>query len=336
MLNNVLVSVVCLTYNHEKYIRRTLDGFLAQKTNFAFEIIVHDDASTDRTAEIIREYAAAYPDLFHPILQTRNQFSQGVQIKRDIIFPVARGKYIAHCEGDDYWIDPLKLQKQVDFLEANPDYSASTHNCCFVDGEGNPIDSIYPMYRHCASHRYTLKRFAADVVYPGQTATLVHRKDAFCEFNSEEEKDAFYGMRIATGDKRMYLKLLTVGDIYCFEDTMSAYRIVTQGGDSWTAKTRDKNLSYALHVASIDFRQYVKKYAGKPFANYYTTFHTGVAGIVKSVIRPTPENKEVCRRIVQLHHGVVGTAIYLLGLGLISIPLYFSRRKESRKYEIKD
>ena len=116
-----MVSICCITYNQEAYIRDALDGFIKQKTNFQWELLIHDDASTDRTAEIIREYAKRYPDRIFPILQTENQYSQGLtNISGTFNFPRARGKYIAMCEGDDYWTDETKLQRQVDFMEAHP------------------------------------------------------------------------------------------------------------------------------------------------------------------------------------------------------------------------
>jgi Glycosyltransferases involved in cell wall biogenesis len=118
-----LVSIACISYNQEKYIRNTIEGFLIQQTTFPFEIIIHDDASTDKTAQIIREYEQKYPNLIFPIIQIENQFSKGIKrILATFVFPKCRGKYIALCEGDDYWTDPNKLQKQVDFLESNPDY----------------------------------------------------------------------------------------------------------------------------------------------------------------------------------------------------------------------
>ena len=119
-----LVSIKCTVYNHEPYLRQCLDGFVMQKTNFPFEAIVHDDASTDGSAAIIREYAEKYPDIIKPIYETENQYSKKDdslgRIMNAAIHPDA--KYIALCEGDDYWIDPLKLQKQIDFLEAQADY----------------------------------------------------------------------------------------------------------------------------------------------------------------------------------------------------------------------
>lgn len=120
--NSPIVSIVCITYNQEFFIAQAIEGFLMQKTTFPFEIIVHDDASTDNTTGIIKEYEAKYPYLFSNIYQTENQFSKPNGDVAKIVFSAAQGKYIAICEGDDYWIDPHKLQTQVDFLESNPDY----------------------------------------------------------------------------------------------------------------------------------------------------------------------------------------------------------------------
>lgn len=121
-LEKVVVSIQCMVYNHEPYLRQCLDGFVMQKTNFKFEAIVHDDVSTDGSVLIIREYAEKYPDIIKPIFETENQYSKRDGSIDRIMNEACRGKYIAICEGDDYWTDPYKLQKQVDFLEANPDY----------------------------------------------------------------------------------------------------------------------------------------------------------------------------------------------------------------------
>ena len=117
-----LVSVHCTAYNHEPYIAQALDGFLMQKTNFPFEVIVHDDASTDRTAEVIHEYEVRFPKIIKPIYETENQYSKCDGSLGRIMDAACKGKYIAFCEGDDYWIDESKLQMQVDFLEANLEY----------------------------------------------------------------------------------------------------------------------------------------------------------------------------------------------------------------------
>lgn len=135
MKNNsdIMVSICCVAYNHEQYIKDALDGFLAQKVDFKYEIIIHDDASTDSTASIIRDYEKRYPDIVKGIYQEENQFSQGIKPLQAFVFPKAQGKYIALCDGDDYWCDSEKLRKQIDFLEKHEDYSACVHDRFVVD-----------------------------------------------------------------------------------------------------------------------------------------------------------------------------------------------------------
>ena len=140
--NPCMVSVLCTAYNQEAYIARALEGFVTQKTDFAFEVLVNDDKSTDRTADIIREYAEKYPDIIRPFYQTENLYSQDIDIYQKVFFPNARGKYVAYCEGDDYWTDPEKLQIQVDFLESHPEYSACVHNTMLLCLDGAEPDRL--------------------------------------------------------------------------------------------------------------------------------------------------------------------------------------------------
>jgi glycosyltransferase involved in cell wall biosynthesis len=126
-----LISVCIITYNHERYIRQCLEGVVMQKTNFAFEVIVGEDCSTDNTRQIVAEFEARYPDLIKPVYHTRNV--GGARNGYEFCYPKLTGKYIAICEGDDYWTDEYKLQKQVDFLEQNPDYVMCFHRVQSVD-----------------------------------------------------------------------------------------------------------------------------------------------------------------------------------------------------------
>jgi glycosyltransferase involved in cell wall biosynthesis len=122
--NSPKVSIISVTYNHEAYIREALDGFIAQETNFPVEIIVADDASTDSTPTIIREYANQHPHLFRPILRSTNV---GVNANTTEALSAARGEYLAMCDGDDYWTDPTKLSKQVAFLDRHPETAVCFH-----------------------------------------------------------------------------------------------------------------------------------------------------------------------------------------------------------------
>ncbi|WP_407074054.1 MULTISPECIES: glycosyltransferase family 2 protein [unclassified Pseudomonas] len=130
-----LLSIVCPTYNQVGFITQTIESFLAQKTNFPIEILINDDASTDGTTQIVEQYAARYPTIIRAFYHRVNQYSKG-NLCTPGLFKEARGKYIAYCEGDDYWTDTRKLQVQVDFLESHPDYVLTYHDAMSFDSEG--------------------------------------------------------------------------------------------------------------------------------------------------------------------------------------------------------
>ncbi|ENV85653.1 hypothetical protein F940_01880 [Acinetobacter radioresistens NIPH 2130] len=142
-----LVSIWCTTYNHENYIEDAIKGFLIQETNFSFEIIIHDDASTDKTVDIIRKYERYYPKLIKPIFQKENQYSKGSNFL-EILMKLANGKYIAICEGDDYWTDPNKLQKQVDYLETHPNTVISFFNTQYFYQDKQKFGELYLPSKH--------------------------------------------------------------------------------------------------------------------------------------------------------------------------------------------
>ena len=145
----LIVSICCLAYNQEKYIEKCLLGFLIQKRSFKIEILVHDDASTDNTVTIIKKYQKQYPEIVKPIFQKENQFSKMSisEIYHKHIYPNVKGKYIAFCEGDDYWEDVYKLQKQVDILDNNPDCHMCLHHTKVVNEGGKEMDWGYPLYK---------------------------------------------------------------------------------------------------------------------------------------------------------------------------------------------
>ena len=224
-MNNPLVSICCLAYNHKKYIRECLDEFILQKTNFAFEVLIHDDASTDGTADIIREYQAKYPEIIKPIYQTENQYSKGVKPSFTFNFPRARGTYIAMCEGDDYWTDPLKLQKQVDFLEANLSCIGYCHNFKTIDSNNKTLEESYIKYQ---DKKYT---DTYDIIADASVATLtVVFRNIF-----DQNPLPNLAMKIGNGDKLLFSWLSTFGYFYANKNYIAAaYR--KHSGGVWSLK----------------------------------------------------------------------------------------------------
>lgn len=143
MSNNKLdmkVLIKCKTYNHEKYITKALDGIAKQKTDFSYLAVVVDDASTDTTADILREFESRYPDRIKGIYLKENHYSRGLSNSQYINHYLDQCEYVAYCEGDDYWTDPLKLQKQVDFLDNHPDYGMCYAKCAYYNEETQSFD----------------------------------------------------------------------------------------------------------------------------------------------------------------------------------------------------
>jgi glycosyltransferase involved in cell wall biosynthesis len=215
-----LVSINCVTYNHVNFIRDALAGFVMQQTTFPFEVLVHDDASTDGTAEIICEYERQYPHQVLPIYQQENQYSKRVPITASIQLPRARGKYIASCEGDDYWTDPYKLQKQVDFLEGHPECSMCFHN---VEVQYQDRQSAPESF--CSSDQKpisTLEDLLIMNFIP--TASLMFRLEAF------QGLPEWYFERPM--DWPFFILIAQHGDIGYIDEVMAIYRMHA-GGVWW-------------------------------------------------------------------------------------------------------
>ena len=210
----VLVSIVCDVFNHGPFLRQCLDGFLMQKTDFAIEILIHDDASTDGSADIIREYANNYPGVFKPIIQTENQYSKGVGIWAKIQFPRAKGKYVAICEGDDCWTNPLKLQKQVDFMENHPECSLCFHNAMIHWYDKNVPDELYADF---STGDFSGPDLIRNWISP--TASFLFRSEYMPEYLDFREKHP----QLAFGDIPMVMFLSQFGSIHGMSDVMSVY-----------------------------------------------------------------------------------------------------------------
>ncbi len=236
-MDDILISIICITYNQEKYIRNCLDGFIMQKTNFRFEVIIHDDASTDGTADIIREYEQKYPDIIRPIYQLENQWSQGVQFMKKYIYPKVKSRYVALCEGDDYWTDPYKLQKQVDFLEAHPEYSGCFHPVKVHWENGKTQDSVYPTKEMIKDKKFITKDDLLKMNYI-QTNSVVYRWLFDVKNMQELIPDG-----ILPGDWYLHLLFAQYGNIAYLPDMMAVYR--KHSGGIWFDE-KNRILKYGL------------------------------------------------------------------------------------------
>ena len=221
----ILVAIRCTVYNHAPYLRDCLNGFVMQKTNFRFVAVVHDDCSTDNSVAIIREYAEKYPDIIKPIYETENQWSKhdgSLGRIMNAAIDATGAKYIAFCEGDDYWIDPYKLQKQVDILEADETLMMCCTNCSVVDNLGRTIHPVRPepVVKDNKEGRCTLRDFFNDNhQYP--TASVLYRNTHVEEVRAKHAHTA----NAFLGDWTMWICLLIYGDMYYLDEITCAYRI---------------------------------------------------------------------------------------------------------------
>lgn len=224
--SEIKVSVHCATYNHAPYIRDALESFVSQKADFCFEIIVHDDASTDGTSEVVREYAVRYPDLIKPIIQKENQYRKGVYPKT-YLYPATRGKYVALCEGDDYWISPDKLQKQVDFLESNPSYVACAHGSYVIDAVTKKRKRS--PFLHLRDMDVSFETSTLSMYPPYHTSSLMYRKEVVLD-----NQPSFLMACPGIGDYPVRILLMLYGRIKILKEVMSVYRTNVSG--SWTMR----------------------------------------------------------------------------------------------------
>lgn len=229
---NIKVSVICLAYNHENYIRKCLEGFVIQETNFDFEVLVHDDASSDKTTNIIREYEEKYPQIIKPIYQQTNQYSKGVKIIAEILMPLVKGKYVAFCEGDDYWTDKYKIQKQFDALEANLDCYMCVGKVRCVREHGEITKNQYPMIE------------IDEGLVPADLLIGTYNFHTSCYFCKTEVLRMFYNPDVifkkwCTGDVALLIFFAQAGGVYFIDEYVSCYRQDSIG--SWVDRRTNKS-----------------------------------------------------------------------------------------------
>lgn len=297
------VSVLFITYNHEEYLRQSLDGILMQKTNFEYEIVVGEDCSTDNTREILKEYAAKYPEKFVLLFREKN-FGRPTMNVYDTGMH-CQGEYIAFLEGDDYWTDENKLQKQVDFLDTNREYMGCTHTCLVVGKNSEPVDDVEAVNLYNWSGDFTMEDYKSQPNWPGQTATVVCRN-----FFKENKFDysILYRAHDFLDDGVILLFLLLQGKIFRMDEAMSAWRFVKKEGEgNWNSLKLQRNqmaddcltkrrllewceksvglTEYGKALAYNDYVTAVSIFLKKPTVDYYKLMKELFSYNIKHVVR---------------------------------------------------
>ena len=225
-----LVSILCIAYNHGKYICQCLNGIMNQKTDFPFEIIVHDDASTDDTPAIIQEFEHKYPQLFHCIYQRENQVKLKKPIVRNLL-PLIRGKYVAVCEGDDYWIHPQKLQMQIEMLEKEDSSFFATGRSEVIDEAGNSRNYFFPDME-ISTGVYSSAEFLKLCLFQRfQYSSFVIRADKYREYILDPPE---FRKKARVGDVSILLYFSYLGSVCYVSEVVSRYRLGSV--NSWTSR----------------------------------------------------------------------------------------------------
>lgn len=258
----VMVSIDCITYNHEPYIAKTIEGFLMQETDFDVEILIHEDASTDRTAEIVRRYETKYPDKIRVIYQTENQYSKGVFVNL-LNMERARGKYIAICDGDDYWTDPKKLQKQVDYMESHPGCTLCFHDA-YVETNGtlhhewHVIPWMHENKKHVSNAPRTYNAGELQLLGFIPTMSMLYRKEQAANLLDWIGKTPAF-------DVALKLHVASQGYAYYMPEVMSVYRYGVKGSitTEWSQAHRKGQIE--MNEAFIRFIDAFDAHTNKKF-----------------------------------------------------------------------
>lgn len=250
----LMVSIKCSVYNHEPYLRQCLDGIVMQKTDFRFEAIVNDDASTDNSADIIREYARKYPDIITPVFHEENVYSKDKVLQRRQMNALCKGKYIAICEGDDFWTDPLKLQKQIDYMESHPDCSLCFTAADVLLEKGVPDCDTLSFSEQKTRDIYSVGN---DGQWNIPTATILHINDMH---------DYPYDSRFLYGDGPLILFMLQKGYLHCIGEITATYR---RNPTSVTFRTVNCQRVITHYEAIVDVFGKKYTYAEKKIVNLY-------------------------------------------------------------------
>lgn len=227
-MQDIKLTILVPTYNQENYIEECINSILKQKIDFEFEVLIGEDCSTDNTADILRKLEPELPENFKIYYREKNLGIGAYGNIEDLVLK-SHGKYITQIEGDDFLTYDLKIQKQIEFLEANPEYVAVAHNCIVVDKWSKSNGEIYV---ECKDEQYTYEHYLNDIL-PGQTTSTIYLKEYYKYYNEFMDKYKLYDFY--PGDRLRVFLLLSMGKIKCIQEPWSAYRHITTEGSSYSA-----------------------------------------------------------------------------------------------------
>lgn len=247
-MDEIKVSIICNTYNHEKYIEDAIKGFVCQKTNFKYEVCIHDDASSDHTKEIIEKYEKLYPNLINAIIQTENQYSKGISVNA-INSARAQGEYIAFCEGDDYWTDPYKLQKQVNLFEKYPDCALVVHGSLIVNARNRFAKRKW---------LFTSEERNLSIEEVLESRGIVAAHNTYMYRNLENTFPDFF-RNLGVWDTTRCIYFALNNSVYYIPEIMSVYRVGIKG--SWNDRVRLDRVKLVKHYQKENhFYQQLNQY----------------------------------------------------------------------------
>ena len=282
-----LVSVTMLVYNHEKWLAQAIESVMMQQVDFDFDLIIGEDCSTDGSREIVEKYKKLYPNKIIALLNEKNL---GMKKNSDNVWAHAHGKYVACCEGDDYWIDSYKLKKQVDFLESHPEYSAIYHSSEIVDASGNLMKSYEGGYVYYEDEDFTWEA-AARMELAGQTASCLVRNPMY--YADKRLLELNGKIQVLHGDHTGTLLWMSYGKIRKCHEPVSAYRM-TYEGSSFTATTLEHDMHYYVYVGALETEKYLnlfspmhidnRKLAYSYLVDFFKKIYDGKRGKGKNIL----------------------------------------------------
>lgn len=293
-----MLSIFVPTYNHEHYIKRALDSILMQKTEYSYEVLVGEDASTDATRAVLQEYEKMHPGKLTVFYREKNMNKMPVWNSLDLKMR-AKGKYIIALEGDDFWIDDRKIQKQIDFLENHPEYIAVSHNCVVVGADSEPNGEHYP---ECKDEEYTFAHFFRRIM-PGQFTTVMSKN--YMTMHGLDR--TLLTANLTPGDQLLYFSLLCHGRIYCMQEIMSAYRHITACGSSYSATYRfDYKTESEWYRALL---KYAREHCNKENILKCEMLYIGC--VVAGIKRNSLGMQDAFRELKTIPHGVRKASKYI-------------------------